>query len=165
MHFDLTPYLAKQKALDEDIHLRHGVDYASTKQRRFLALYVEVGELANETRCFKYWSDRGPGSKERILDEYADGMHFLLSLGVAIDIAEAAYEGPALLPYENPTRGFHEVYRSIGELYEHYDKEHWTYAMEAYVRLLFTLGYNMDEAITAYLSKLAVNYIRQENHY
>jgi len=46
-----------------------------------LALSVEVSELANTTRCFKHWSNKGPDSKERIIDEYVDVLHFFLSIG------------------------------------------------------------------------------------
>ncbi|WP_097026254.1 dUTPase [Clostridium peptidivorans] len=46
-----------------------------------LALQVEVSELANATRVFKHWSNKGPEPKERIIDEYVDVLHFFLSVG------------------------------------------------------------------------------------
>ncbi|KEH84569.1 dUTPase [Clostridium novyi] len=80
---DLKKFLKMQKQLDEAIVKRHfgEVDQKKFLSKRLLALNVEVGELANATRCFKYWSTKGPESKERILDEYADVMHFWLSVG------------------------------------------------------------------------------------
>jgi len=48
---------------------------------RILALSVEVGEFANATRCFKYWSIKPSEPKERLLDEYVDILHFWLSIG------------------------------------------------------------------------------------
>ena len=48
---------------------------------RILALFVEVGEFANASRCFKYWSIKPSEDKERLLDEYADILHFFLSIG------------------------------------------------------------------------------------
>lgn len=48
---------------------------------RILALFTEVGEFANATRCFKYWSSKSSESKERLLDEYVDMLHFFLSIG------------------------------------------------------------------------------------
>ncbi len=45
-----------------------------------IELLTELGELANETKCFKYWSIKKP-AKEKVLDEYADcltmAMYFL----------------------------------------------------------------------------------------
>jgi len=62
---------------------------------RILALFTEVGEFANATKCFKYWSNKPPESKERLLDEYVDILHFYLSIGNTMkfnaDEVEAAY--------------------------------------------------------------------------
>lgn len=63
------------KEIDKDLLLKQTI----------LALQVEVAELANETRCFKHWSTKGPESKERILDELADVWHFYLSIGNQLD--------------------------------------------------------------------------------
>ena len=69
-----------QSQLDETIAKNHNVTYKNTLIRRIMALTVEVGELANATRCFKFWSNKSSEPKEIVLDEYADGLHFLLSL-------------------------------------------------------------------------------------
>ena len=62
---------------------------------RILALFTEVGEFANATRCFKYWSKRPQESKERLLDEYVDIYFFWLSIGNTMKFTplevEAAY--------------------------------------------------------------------------
>lgn len=48
---------------------------------KLLALQVEVSELANATRAFKYWSNKVPEVKEVILEEYVDILYFFLSVG------------------------------------------------------------------------------------
>ena len=73
---DLTDLYSKQRELDEEIAVNHGVSYASTRNKRTLALLVELGEFANTTRTFKFWSNKGPEAKEVMLDEFADGLHF-----------------------------------------------------------------------------------------
>src|SRR5690606_41193415 len=72
-----------QRELDERIWREHHLtgDYFS---ERVLALQVEVAELANETRCFKYWSLKPPSERSKILEEYVDGIHFILSLGLTL---------------------------------------------------------------------------------
>ena len=67
-----------QAELDDEIARNHNVSYASTHEKRLLALTVELGELANETRCFKYWSLKPASPKEIVMDEYADGIHEML---------------------------------------------------------------------------------------
>ena len=79
---DLTDLYIKQKELDLEIAKNHNINYENTRNKRVLALLVELGEFANTTRTFKFWSNKGPEAKEVMLDEFADGLHFLLSLGI-----------------------------------------------------------------------------------
>lgn len=80
---NIKELLDKQKELDlyiaKEKNLRDPYDTKWLESRK-LALLVEVAELANATRCFKYWSNKGPESKERMLDESANCLHFCLSL-------------------------------------------------------------------------------------
>ena len=69
MLIDFKDLFIKQKELDLDIQQRHNVTYENTMSRRSLSLLVEIGELANATRCFKYWSNKPSESKERVYDE------------------------------------------------------------------------------------------------
>lgn len=91
----------KQRKLDQLIadNLTDGTVDGDDKMflsDRIMALSVEVGELANATRCFKYWSQKEAESKERQLDEYADVLHFFLSvgntLGFTVSEVEEAYK-------------------------------------------------------------------------
>ena len=159
---DLRPYFAKQAALDAYIQNEHHETYQSTSKKRMLALLVELGEFANETRCFKFWSLKGPSEKEVILDEYADGLHFFFSLGLPLQAEDFTIQEGEPLPL---TEQILLVYQKVASLSEHYDKEHYIEAFSAYWLLLKDLGYSIDEALEAYDKKLAVNYKRQENHY
>ena len=47
---------------------------------------LNLRNLANETRCFKFWSTKGPSDDAVILEEYVDSIHFLLSLGIEKDL-------------------------------------------------------------------------------
>ncbi len=161
--YDLSRLLPLQKALDEEIAKQHGITYESTASRRVLALLVELGEFANETRCFKYWSYKGPSAKEVVLDEYADGLHFLLSLGIPlgakeIKLAPKAYDIPL---YEAVL----DVYAEAVGLSKQYDLEQYHRAFAAYLGLLPLMGFGEIDAIDAYLKKLEVNHQRQEEHY
>jgi len=70
-----------QYALDTHIEEKHGLK-EDLFNRKMLALLVELGELANETRCFKFWSLKAASEKAVILEEFVDGVHFILSLGL-----------------------------------------------------------------------------------
>lgn len=64
----------------------------SVLDKKLLALNVEVGELANATRCFKYWSEKENEGTERILDEFADILHFLLSVANSLQFTSEEIE-------------------------------------------------------------------------
>ena len=72
----------KQQELDKYIAENHDLKHKDVFEEKFLALLVELGELANETRCFKFWSKKAPSEKQIILEEYVDNIHFLLSIGL-----------------------------------------------------------------------------------
>jgi dimeric dUTPase (all-alpha-NTP-PPase superfamily) len=152
-----------QKGLDEEIEANHGVSYDSTHDRRVLALLVEIGEFANETRCFKFWSLKPPSEKAVILDEYADGMHFFLSLGIPLGVE--TFSHTFVIHEKDLTKAIVDTYKKVGALHDHYDPEHYAVAFGAYLNLLPLLGYEGSDAILAYKKKLAVNHVRQETHY
>lgn len=151
-----------QKELDEDIHARHNESYSSTWEKRVLALLVELGEFANETRSFKFWSLKGPSPKDVILEEYADGLHFFLSLGVALGLSSIG-EGK---PFEGPLyKGILQTYAEVVDLWRSFDVPHYVKAFQTYLSLLPLFGASEEEAIVAYKKKLAINYKRQEQKY
>ncbi|MDY0345343.1 MAG: dUTP diphosphatase [Bacilli bacterium] len=152
-----------QSGLDARIASNHQTSYKKTKDDRLMALIVEIGELANETRCFKYWSNKGPSPRAVLLDEYADGMHFLLSLGIPLDVKKTSYE---IVKSElSLTRQFHLLYQATVELVESYDLAHYTNAYQLFLNLIPSLGFDVEEVIDAYKAKLDVNYQRQNNNY
>ncbi|MEE0700145.1 MAG: dUTPase [Bacilli bacterium] len=68
----------ENKILDEIFHNLYDNFSKDTIEKNIVELLVEIGELANETRCFKYWSNKGSSEKDIVLDEYADC--FLMTL-------------------------------------------------------------------------------------
>lgn len=159
----LDQLFTMQKALDAYIQENH--QPAETFHERGLALLVELAELANETRCFKFWSTKGPSAKEVILEEYVDSIHFLLSLGI-----EKGFDC-----LENwPTRNDNEadltqlflqtgqsIYAFLGGLTLENYKEVWV----QYGALAKTLGFTEEQIIQAYIDKNEENYARQRSGY
>jgi len=113
---NLSKLFQMQKALDKRIVKEKGLEGVDLLPQKILALQVELGELANEWRGFKFWSNDqeprtakvfichecggdgesgecacclGKGSFERsnyLLEEYVDCLHFILSIGNDLDI-------------------------------------------------------------------------------
>ena len=93
MRFTITQLRELQGELDARIFKQHDTDRNRTRIDRCLALSVEIGELANETRCFKYWSVRPASAREVLLEELEDSIHFLLSLGIDLEDKRDFIEG------------------------------------------------------------------------
>ena len=61
-----SEFMNKYISVDKELH-----------KKNCLELIVELGELANETRCFKYWSVK-EANRDMVLEEYADCLLMVL---------------------------------------------------------------------------------------
>ena len=61
---NLTRIFGMQEVLDTRIIKEHGLEGQNLFYNMILALQVEIGELANETRCFKHWSNKESSEKK-----------------------------------------------------------------------------------------------------
>ena len=161
--YSLKELYSLQKGLDKEIAEKHNVTYESTFEKRLLALFVELGEFANETRCFKFWSLKGPSEKDVILDEYADAIHFFLSLGLAIGIDDFHFS--FLKDEKTLSQAILGVYEKVLEFDKDRNEERYRNAFQSFLDLLPLMGYGFQDMEEAYKKKLAVNYKRQETHY
>lgn len=161
--YNFHNFFLLQKELDSEIASTHNVTYETTFNKRVLALLVELGEFANETRAFKYWSFKAPSPKEIILDEYADALHFFLSLGLAIGIEDFSYS----LSDKKDDLSNHilEVYEEVITFNNKRDKDSYFKAFSSFLSLLPSLGYDFKDMEEAYNQKMAINHQRVENHY
>ena len=163
MKIELEELFQAQKELDQAIADNHHISYQTTRHRRIMACYVEIGELANATRCFKYWSNKGKESNEIVLDEFADGLHFFLSLGVDIKTSKRSYNLTKHM--DNATDQFLEIYHRLDVFRKKQDDVSYIKAFQAFLNLLPLLGYRWKKLEQAYYKKLGVNYNRQETNY
>lgn len=70
-----------QEKLDNEIVKVHSLKDKSLTGDITQALYVELGELAQEIGFFKYWKKNKTINNARQYDEWADCLHFIASLG------------------------------------------------------------------------------------
>ena len=159
----LGPLYELQKDLDAEIAKNHGVTYDSTHQRRLLAFLVEVGEFANETRCFKYWSYKGPSPMEVMLEEYVDGLHFLLSLGIPLGVS--SYEAKIETRKGNLTEALLDCYGLAYRLKDDYTLHSYYALVDEYLSILTLIGANGDSLVQAYKKKMEENHRRQATNY
>ncbi|MBP5693955.1 MAG: dUTP diphosphatase [Bacilli bacterium] len=163
MKIDLNELFEAQKQLDSRIAENHNVTYESTRDRRTLSLLVELGELANSTRCFKYWSNKGSEPLERVLDEYADALHFFLSLGIDIGTSKKVYNRTKVVG--DLTKQILEVYKRVNKFVEKRNDANFIKAFQSFLNIIPLLNVRWKTVENAYFKKLGENYHRQDSNY
>lgn len=159
----LDKLFAVQKELNDRILREHQLDPATLRKDKFLALLTELGELANETRCFKYWSTRPPAPKEKILEEYVDCLHFILTLGLDAGFTDIE---PRLREQEmDLTSHFIDMFLDVNEMLSVSSKDSYEVLLEDFYSLGLALGFTAREVQAAYLTKNQVNHQRQDEQY
>jgi dimeric dUTPase (all-alpha-NTP-PPase superfamily) len=152
-----------QRELDNYIESNNNLHNTNVFQEKYLALLVELGELANETRCFKFWSTKPPSEKHIILEEYVDGIHFLLSLGN--EIGYQYVKTPLAAGEMTMTQQFNHIFEQCTRFYREPDRTTYEKMMESYLQLGELLGFSGTDIKEAYHEKNKVNYNRQNQGY
>lgn len=204
---NLQPLFETQKILDQWIVEQHGLQGQYLLPEKILALQVELGELANEWRGFKFWSkDRAPhgerecqncggechrlvfagtaneheencwecngnGTTNKLLEEYVDCLHFILSIGLEIDCTPE-YIVDVKHPEGNIAHQFLQIQANlsavwifgIGEVGEQ-RKDDYTFAFSMFMGLGEMLGFTWSQIEQAYYDKNTINHTRQATGY
>jgi dimeric dUTPase (all-alpha-NTP-PPase superfamily) len=161
---NLSKLFKMQQVLDTKIETKHQLQNEALIERKILALLVEVGELANETRCFKFWSLKPPAPIDVILEEYVDGVHFILSLGLELNV-DPTLNIVDIQAERSVTEQFLHVYDMISEFKEDQSITIYKKMFEEYLFLGKLLGFSNKQVEEAYVSKNEVNHVRQQQGY
>lgn len=159
-----------QRSLDQNIEQNHNLQEVSLWNKKLLALQVELGELANETRCFKFWSHKDPAEKAVILEEYVDCLHFILSLGLEQKLEESFHD-QKLSFHKNKasedelTKQFLELFSVIDGFGKQPERENYQKMFRKFFKVGEALGFSPEEVHGFYMKKNEINYQRQETGY
>lgn len=151
-----------QRALDQFIEEAQNVQ-KDVFEEKGLALLVELSELANETRCFKFWSTKGPSEREVILEEFVDSIHFMLSLGNMRGFLLT--EWPNLPQKRELTPLFIELTQVVLTFINEQTEGSYKALWNNYSVLAYNLGFTVEDILKAYKDKNEKNYERQRSGY
>lgn len=152
-----------QNDLDSRIFELHNTSRKDTREDRLLALLVELGELANETRSFKYWSLNKKVNVDDMFEEFSDVLHFALSLGIDIDYDKAFIEYESL---DMKTADmFRKMYQDVLKFQMDDREENYTAMMVTMCQLADNIGLSSDKMREMYFYKNKKNHERQDNEY
>lgn len=185
---NLEKLFKMQKELDKRILERFPkLRNENLLDKKILALQVELGELAQNWRGFKFWSEDqkprtreyltnyteqdsvlGPGAvwKNPLLEEYVDCLHFILGIGLEIETEQDILPEP--IKYDNTVTQFNELFGQISYFASVLNRDNgWEYerVWSLFFGLGSMLGFTEDEIEQAYFAKNKVNHQRQEDGY
>lgn len=155
---NLVKMLDMQKELDNYTLKRSNIIEYPLYQVK-LALRVELGELAQEWKEFKYWKkSKGYIDLEKILEEYIDVLHFALSI------------------YNNKNNNISKkhildvirlsnLYFKELDIYALYNLCFVTLKLECVIALGLKLGFTENDIEQGYYNKNKINWDRMRGNY
>ncbi|WHX70739.1 dUTP diphosphatase [Bacillus altitudinis] len=182
---NLQKMFEMQKVLDDRIIREKGLEGQDLLPGLILALQVELAECANEWRGFKFWSNDQQPREEKMLEEYVDCLHFILSIGnhIAYLNANDVTDLKFIAVEHRGVSAFRDLFNSIsslsGELkgesiylssHDKYFKQKFIERHYQEIFLRFNtlgdyLGFTPEQIEAAYMEKNAVNHKRQQEGY
>lgn len=151
----------ENKKLDTLFETKFGCDNLIIR-KNMLSLLVEIGELANETRCFKYWSKKGSSDKDEVLEEYADCMLLTLAFCNYLDVLlDEEFNLPS--DYEINEQ-FIYLYQLCAALPDNYSKEQAKLILVNLIELGKLLSFSDLDIIEACMKKIQKNFERLDDN-
>ncbi|MGL4616887.1 MAG: dUTP diphosphatase [Mycoplasmoidaceae bacterium] len=166
MNVNLNEIILTQIELDNFIEKNHKLLKKDLISRKRLALIVELSELCNEVRCFKFWSLKKSSHKDVILDEFVDCLHFILSIGLFYGVNEMKF---SIKTSQKKKKDNIQLSKSFTELITNVSSLNNEKKVRSFIKKLFQLAIDLDltfdEIKKAYYSKNQVNINRQKENY
>lgn len=156
---NIKKMLEAQKELDAALFQKGGLKEYPIEQIK-TAYRVELGEMLQEWKQFKYWKNtKGEVDRGKLLEEIADCIHFALSLENYNQYYDEIEEDIIDFNAEVLLHGKF-IYRTIERCFECGFE-----AIRDTLRLGVKLGFTLEELEKAYWDKNKINWERIKNNY
>lgn len=160
----LKKIYAYNKELDKEFISKYQANERC--EENLLSLLVEIGELANETRCFKYWSKKGSSEREVILAEYADVITMVLCFCNYLKVEDHEFDYLVSdLKERTIVQEFLELYSLVSELNQNYNKGYILNILSKVLVLGHHLGFTDEELEQGILKKMNIVEDRLHSNY
>ncbi|MDR4995796.1 dUTP diphosphatase [Bacillus altitudinis] len=191
---NLQKMFEMQKELDDRIIREKGLEGQDLLPNTYVALITELGEFANEGRWFKHWSNVQVPEKPKynwminkddlewhpsypLLEEYADCIHFFLSIAIKkgwkeeLNIPEEAFEEFKEEAFDGGLSGvflemqWHLLNSRLLKK-EDFKNLHFRSAWGLFLTIgIVGFGFTPEQIEKAYMEKNEVNHKRQQEGY
>ncbi len=165
MKYDFTKISLNQKKLDNYILDKMEIEINKDRywNNRIIALNVELNELINEIKFFKYWKKNKEIDQNKINEEFIDCLHFLFSIGNTLGYEKWIFitddfKRPIELIYFDLTK-------NILMLLEEKSTIVFGRVFKNLIEIAWELNLTNEQIHEIYSFKNKVNYERQDNNY
>ncbi len=118
-----------------------------------LELLVEIGEFANETKCFKYWTNKAP-NRDLVLEEFADCIIMTLCL---YNYKNLILEDLEFNRIEDVNDNIAYLYKLGSNFYFNDDKDTLKEILFNLINVASLLNITKDEIVEASLKKIELD--------
>ncbi len=155
--------MKKNKKLDELFNEKYPQSREDIFKKNVLELMVEIGELANDTGCFKYWSCKGSKEKDSVLEEFADCILMILMFSNYLDISlDEEFIKPSS---KDIIDQFIYLYDLCSKIENNYNKEYIKNIFVNFIYLGKLLGFSDEDIVNGCLKKINKNINRLANNF
>lgn len=153
-----------QKKLDKTILETHHLTINDTRQKRIVAFLVELGEFANEHASFKYWKKHKDINRDAMIEEFVDGLHFVVSICLDAGLTGDHQFKPKIVS-DDATEQLMASFCQASCLQGTPDKAKSKGLLETYLGNAVILEISESEIIDYYIAKNKINFKRVADNY
>jgi dimeric dUTPase (all-alpha-NTP-PPase superfamily) len=136
-----------QSMLDKGMQDRLDIQGKPLLTRKILALQVKLGELANETQCFKFWLSKKSSIRRKILEKYIDCIYIIFSIGIEKGFIETEFKVTEV-EYEL-TDHFLNMFIDLNDFMVCSSKDNYITLIEALLSLSLEFGFTEDDILNS----------------
>ena len=163
LNIDLAKLQEEQKILDAHVEENHPrLENENRLLKKCMAAVVELSETLQETKSFKFWSNKPPSDREVVLGEYVDVLHFALSVCIEADV-----DVTTLTIEDMGDKDINELARDIvmTTCFISYGFSMHDNLFKVLLKLGEQYGFSGEEIEAAYMVKSKINHSRQLSGY
>jgi dimeric dUTPase (all-alpha-NTP-PPase superfamily) len=134
-----------QSMLDKGMQDRLDVQGKPLLTKKILALQVKLGELANETQCFKFWISKKSSIRRKILEKYIDCIYIIFSIGIEKGFVETEFNVREV-EYEL-TDHFLNMFIDLNDFMTCSSKDNYITLIEALLSLSLVFDFTEDDIL------------------
>lgn len=141
-----------QKQINKDLILDEKLTAYKLNARKSLHLHVKISDLADETKCFKYWEDDSLViNKDVVFKKYLSCIRQILALGIDNNYCEI--EEVIVRPNDYCLSDqFLNLYIDLNDLIISPSADHYVTLFEDFISLGITLGFSEASIVEGILN-------------